>query len=126
MPDAWERYEFASNFIKGKKIIDIACGPGYGTALLSARSGKTTIGLDIEGETVLAATKNYGDITEFKKIDGYHWPIESNSFDVVVSLETFEHVDNPDAFLQEVVRVLKPTGSFSIIKPAYKPSQVRQ
>ena len=116
-PDHWERYEFAANFVEGKKVIDIACGPGYGTALLSKKSGQTTIGLDVDEEVVQTATKNYGHIAKFQKADGYNWPIESNSFDVVVSLETFEHLDNPEAFLQEIFRVLKPTGSLIISTP---------
>ena len=116
-PDHWERYEFAATFVEGKKVIDIACGPGYGTALLSTKSGNITIGLDVDEEVVEGATKNYGHMAEFKKADGYTWPVESSSFDVVVSLETFEHLDNPNAFLEEASRVLKSTGILIISTP---------
>lgn len=116
-PDHWERYEFASNFVVGKKVLDIACGPGYGTALLSKRAGQTALGLDIDQDVVETAIKNYGHLAIFKSADGYNWPVDPNSIDIVVSLETFEHLDDPDAFLKEANRVLKKSGLLIISTP---------
>jgi ubiquinone/menaquinone biosynthesis C-methylase UbiE len=116
-PDHWERYIFASDFIKGDKIVDVACGPAYGTALLSKSSNQRVIGLDVDENTVKISTKNYGTFCDFFHISGYSWPFESNSIDSVVSLETFEHLDDPDSFLTEAHRVLKPGGNLILSTP---------
>lgn len=116
-PDHWERYEFVAQYVDNKKVIDIACGPGYGTALLSRASKSKVIGLDVDKETVEAASFNYGDQSDFKAISGYNWPINYDSIDIVVSLETFEHLDQHDAFLQEAKRVLKKGGLLLLSTP---------
>lgn len=116
-PDHWERYVFASNYIKGDRIIDVACGPAYGTALLSKSSNTRVFGLDVDENTIKISSKNYGEFCEFFHITGYSWPFESNSIDSVVSLETFEHLDDPDSFLNEAHRVLKPGGNLILSTP---------
>lgn len=116
-PDHWERYEFAGKFVYKKKVLDIACGVGYGTALLSRASGNRAIGLDIDGRSVEEAISNYGNQANFKNIHDYQWPIENDSIDVLVSLETFEHLDNTSAFLCEAKRVLKLKGLLILSTP---------
>jgi SAM-dependent methyltransferase len=56
-PDHWESYYFASNYIKGDRIIDVACGPAYGTALLSKLSNTKVLGLDVDENTILIMKK---------------------------------------------------------------------
>ena len=116
-PDHWERYFFAVNFLSGNKIIDIASGPGYGTALLSKHSNTRVVGLDIDEKTIETSKKNYGFLCDFYQINGYDWPFESNQVDCIVSLETFEHLDNPDKFLAEAYRVLKTGGKLILSTP---------
>jgi 2-polyprenyl-3-methyl-5-hydroxy-6-metoxy-1,4-benzoquinol methylase len=115
--DHWERYEFAGQFVANKNVVDVASGPGYGTAYLSEQAGKTVLGLDVDQETVNAATHNYGHKANFKKIEGYNWDIEPNTVDVVVSLETFEHLDQPEAFLLAAKKVLKTNGKLILSTP---------
>jgi ubiquinone/menaquinone biosynthesis C-methylase UbiE len=116
-PDHWERYIFAAKYLKGDRIIDVACGPAYGTALLSISSNTRVIGLDVDENTIKISSKHYGAFCDFFHITGYSWPFESNSIDSVVSLETFEHLDEPDSFLNEVHRVLKPGGNLILSTP---------
>ena len=116
-PDHWERYYFASNYIKGDRIIDVACGPAYGTALLSKLSNTKVVGLDVDENTIQISRKNYGEFCEFFHIKDYSWPFESNSIDSIVSLETYEHLDDPDSFLNEAHRVLKPEGNLILSTP---------
>lgn len=49
--------------------------------------------------------------------DKYSWPVESEDFDVVISGQTLEHVQNTHAWITEVARVLKPGGIVCIIAP---------
>ena len=51
----WEhidRHRFASSFTRGKNILDVACGEGYGSAALLRTGARTVIGIDVARETV--------------------------------------------------------------------------
>ena len=54
------RYNFASKFVNGMKILDIACGTGYGSNILFNSGGTTVYGCDISPEAIEYARKNYG------------------------------------------------------------------
>lgn len=116
-PDHWERYEFVAGFIQGGNVLDVACGPGYGSAYLSRYCNAKVIGLDIDGITVEAANRNYGNECDFIQIVGQTWPLKDGSIDTLVSLETFEHLEDPDSFLKEAKRVLKPNGKLILSTP---------
>ncbi len=49
--------------------------------------------------------------------DGFSWPIADDSADVVLATETLEHVSDPEQFLQEAYRVLRPGGSLLLTVP---------
>ncbi|MDD4478561.1 MAG: class I SAM-dependent methyltransferase [Mesotoga sp.] len=53
--------------------------------------------------------------------DPYDWPIEDNSFDVVISGQCLEHVEYPWRTVEEIARVLKPGGMCCIIAPSNGP-----
>ena len=55
----YQRYRFAAAFVEGKKVLDAACGEGYGSSILSEKAKEVT-GLDISAETVENANKKYG------------------------------------------------------------------
>lgn len=115
-PDHWERYEFARQFIKDKEVADVACGCGYGTGIL-AQSGKKLIGLDIDAETIAWARQFYGDRADFRRVAGIGWPIDYHSVDMVVSLETIEHLADPKEFLAQAMRVLRRDGKLLLSTP---------
>src|SRR6266403_4168752 len=50
----WHRYAFARRFATGKRVLDAACGEGYGTALLS-KVASAVVGVDIDAATVAHA-----------------------------------------------------------------------
>jgi SAM-dependent methyltransferase len=106
-PDHWERYEFAGQLASDKSILDVACGAGYGTALLARLSEKGATGLDKDPEAISWAQKYYGSWARYLLIQQPPWPLQDNSFDLVVSLETIEHIADPKPFLSELRRVLK-------------------
>lgn len=94
------------------KILDSGCGSmPYKEIILSNKKVQSYVGLDIE------TGLNYEDIKPDFFWDGKVMPFEDASFNVVISTEVLEHVLNPDAYLMEVKRVLKPGGLFFFTVP---------
>lgn len=115
----FNRYQFARQFAVGKRVLDAACGVGYGTDIL-ARDAESVAGIDISEESIAYAREIYGGRrTEFRTASIAQLPFDENSFDVVVSFETLEHVDGhtQQDFLHEIARVLTDTGLLIMSTP---------
>jgi GT2 family glycosyltransferase/SAM-dependent methyltransferase len=111
------RYAFARELAGGKDVLDIACGEGYGSALL-AQVARHVIGVDISGETLDHAAAKYGrDNLEFRLGSCAAIPLADRSVDLVVSFETIEHHDQHEAMMAEIKRVLRPEGVIVISSP---------
>lgn len=104
------RYELASQLVKGKTILDVACGDGIGTAFLSTNGAKTVCGGDISADSIWHARKLAGASCSFTVLDACYLPFKEESFDVIVSIETVEHLNDQDKFLAECRRSLKEDG----------------
>lgn len=109
------RYKFAIPFAKGKDVLDIACGEGYGSACLSRLGARSVVGVDIDEETVAHAKIKYG--IEARVGNAESIPANDDEFDLVVSFETIEHVADPAAFLDECARVCRPGGTLVVSTP---------
>lgn len=96
-----ERYKFAARKAKDF-ILDAACGCGYGSSLLH-KVGMVT-GIDLEPEAIEYATKHYPG-PDYRVSDVSRIECEDKSFDWVVSLETIEHLPDPEAALDEFRRL---------------------
>lgn len=114
VPCQKEAYFFAlNNYINdGDRVLDVGCGIGYGMNLLSIKA-KEVYGVDVDKKAVAYCSdqllgKN-PKIKELKDYDGYHLPYEDKFFDVVTCVDVLEHVEDYDAFLDELVRVAKKT-----------------
>ena len=116
----WHRYAFARRFVKNKRVLDAACGEGYGTALLGAVAAGVT-GVDIDMASIDRARATYGESKRIRFIASSctGLPLPSASIDVVVSFETIEHLDSADqlAMLIEFARVLAPDGLLVMSSP---------
>jgi ubiquinone/menaquinone biosynthesis C-methylase UbiE len=111
------RYLFARQFCTGKDVLDVASGEGYGSSLL-AQSARYVHGLDVDQRAVDFAQSHYGASNiEFRRGDARRLPYDDSSFDVVISFETLEHIEEHDAFLKEIKRVLRPLGLFVLSSP---------
>jgi 2-polyprenyl-3-methyl-5-hydroxy-6-metoxy-1,4-benzoquinol methylase len=105
-----ERYQFARSFCAGKRVLDGACGTGYGSAILG-QVAEQVEGVDLGLDAVEYARKNYaGSTVHFSKSLIELTPFEESSFDTVVSFETIEHTLSPRAAVREFVRLLKGDG----------------
>ena len=107
----WHRYHFAAGFVGGRDVLDVACGEGYGSALL-ARAARRVTGADIAPALILHARSRYAGIAnlDFCQADCATLPFPDASFDVVVTFETIEHIAAQEAFLDEIRRVVRPGG----------------
>jgi ubiquinone/menaquinone biosynthesis C-methylase UbiE len=123
-------YEIAKNEISDNVFaLEVGCGEGYGTYLLSKKATKI-IGLDINKDTIAHASMKYeSENCKFKVYDGQIIPYKDNTFDVVISFQVIEHIQNETKYISEIYRVLKKNGIFIIstpnknyrLKPGQKP-----
>ena len=113
----YHRYAFASSLVRGRKVLDAACGEGYGAALL-ARSAASVTGVDISEATVEHARRRYPDPRlEFQSADCLDLPFPDDSFECIVSFETLEHLADHEGLLREFRRVLAPDGFLLLSSP---------
>lgn len=111
------RYLSAQYVVKGRTVLDIASGSGYGTASL-AKTATHVTGVDVSKEAIDYARENYSaENIDYKLGDGRNIPLEDTSVDIVVSFETIEHIEDYRFFMSEVKRVLKPDGLFLLSTP---------
>lgn len=115
----WHRYLWANSFVKNKRVLDIACGEGFGSNFL-AKDAEFVFGADISEETIDHAQKKYHkDNLKFSVMSVDKIELEDNSIDVVVSFETIEHVDysTQEKMIAEFSRILKEDGILCISTP---------
>ena len=111
------RYEFAKGMVASKRVIDLGCGEGYGSHMLSEVAA-SVVGLDISSESIEHAKATYKATNlSFQVGDVTRLPFPEKEFDACVCLEVIEHVENPDDLLREVARILKPDGAFIASTP---------
>ena len=113
----YHRYCLARDLCAGRDVLDVASGEGYGTAILAGVARSIT-GVDIDPVAVRHADASYAHANlRFLQGDVLALPLDEASVDAVVSFETLEHVTNHSGFLNEVKRVLRPSGLFIVSTP---------
>lgn len=107
-----ERYRFAAQHARPGRLLDLACGVGYGTRLLAdeAAGVESALGVDLSQGAVAYARDRYGRPgVEFVASDGLAFA-DPAGFDTIVSLETIEHVPDPAALVAHLAGLLRPGG----------------
>ena len=113
----WHRYALTAPLVRGKRVLDAACGEGYGTSLLATTAASVTA-VDVSSEAIAHAQARYGaSNVRFLAASVTALPMEDASVDAVVSFETIEHLAEQREMLAEFRRVLAPGGILVISSP---------
>lgn len=117
-------YEYSNNLffsdeLNGKNVAEVGCGHGLISILLS-RKCKNLTGYDVDQEAIVYA-KALGqklkiDNIEFRSYNGAFSPNEK-TYDVVISMDVIEHVNDPMEFLKNLYKILRPEGVLIIGTP---------
>ena len=116
-------------------VLEIGCGHGGIACYLALAGAKRVVGIDINRENLTRA-EQFAELTarrfgaeaklavEFLEMDAYNLTFPAESFDLVVSDNSFEHFMQPDRVMQQAFQVLRPGGhlvvpSFSSIYSKY-------
>lgn len=117
-PTHYGRYRFAAGFVHGGRVVDVACGEGYGSDLLSAAGAAQVVGVDRDEAAIRAAVARYRRPgLAFRVADAAATGEADGSADLVVSFETIEHVADAAAFVTEIARILRPGGLCVVSTP---------
>jgi len=111
-----KRYAFADEYVKGKVVLDIPCGMGWGTSLLTGY--RSAYGIDISEEAIREAKRRYPEI-KFEKGNMIKISLKDNFCDVAVCLEGLEHITFSEGqkFMKEIKRVLRNKGLLILSSP---------
>jgi 2-polyprenyl-3-methyl-5-hydroxy-6-metoxy-1,4-benzoquinol methylase len=105
-----QRYRFATQYVQGKRVLDAACGVGYGSRMLLEAGAREVVAVDRSAEALELARRHYAspeirfvcdDCESLRQVTG--------PFDVIVAMECIEHFDAPK-FLQRASALLTETG----------------
>ncbi len=115
-----ERYEFAKKHLLPGRLLDMACGCGYGSYLLATGGGdkiKEVIGMDIAEDAIVYARQRYPHpLIKFVQADIKNLN-DSRGFDTIVSLETIEHLAEPADIIKKYYEKLLPGGKMVVSAP---------
>ena len=109
----YHRYLYALRFVTGKRVLDVGCGDGYGTAFLSLAANEV-LGVDIDEHAVDKARQKYVEFTNarFATNDCVELPVQENPFDVIVCYQTLEQLDGEEQVrcMANMKQMLGPKG----------------
>lgn len=100
-----------------RRVLDVGCGTGYGSAMVAPHVGEVVC-IDSSDEAVARArASNRLDNLEFVAMPATALGFPDNSFDAAYSVQVIEHIDDVETHLAEVLRVLRPGGSYVAATP---------
>ena len=114
----WHRYVFARRLAANRRVLDAACGEGYGSALL-ADVAADVVGVDIDAHSISHARSRYAGKPRlrYERADATHLKFPDCTFDLVVSFETLEHLAAQEQLIAGFSRVLADDGVLVLSSP---------
>lgn len=110
------RYALARELCADKDVLEVACGPGRGLGYLAQKARSVTAG-DLTPVLIDAARAHYGERVKLSVFDAQKLPFADVSFDLVLLYEAFYYLLEPEKFLSETRRVLRPGGKLLLSMP---------
>ena len=104
---AWQRMGIRP----GARVADIGCGTGIWIDRLAEEYQIEGFGIDVSMDSLVSAKQETNSNGQFSLADAYSLPFPNDEFDVVLSLDTLEHVQDHRAFIEELQRVTSPGGT---------------
>ena len=103
----------------GRRVLDFGCGTGYNSYYLAARqSPAEVVGLDISEKCIAHCRQHYGHMnTSYHVRDCLVHDPGLGEFDIIISCEVIEHVEDQERYLDILARYLKPDGTAFITTP---------
>ncbi len=122
----WGAANEASSLWPPASILDVGCGIGGSTLYLAEKFNATATGITLSPVQAKRAkerseSSNLSQLTNFIVADALDMPFADESYDLVWSLESGEHMPNKMKFLQECHRVLKPNGTIIMATWCHRP-----
>ncbi len=118
------RYQMAARLVRpGDRVLDAACGLGYGGHVLRHNSMAQSIrGVDLSATAIAYARENFTDQSESIAYEAGDLPsalatVPDAGIDFIASFETLEHLDDPASLLREFHRILTPGGRVVLSVP---------
>jgi 2-polyprenyl-3-methyl-5-hydroxy-6-metoxy-1,4-benzoquinol methylase len=105
-------YKLARSFVKGKRVLDIGCGEGYGADFL-AESAQDVLGIDYDKDVIdYAREKYHRQNLRFSVLDIKDLPGLAGKFDIICSFQNIEHIKDTGKLLNDITNLLSPKGIF--------------
>jgi SAM-dependent methyltransferase len=109
-------YKYIANKSKGKTVLDLGCGTGYGAEII-AEKARTVHAIDIDLSTIERNIKR-------KKSSKIHYECAditrcslNHTYSVILALQVIEHLTEPDELLKTVVKAMAPNSVFYLTTP---------
>lgn len=113
-----DRYAFAAERFKGLRVLDVACGTGYGARLMRLRGAAAVVGIDDDPQSIDYARRCHAlDANRFEVADAGCLPQSPEPFDAAVSFETIEHLPDDKGLLDGLRRSVRPGGHVIVSTP---------
>lgn len=115
--DHFGRYDFAVPFARGKRVLDIACGSGYGSYLVASAGAAFVQGVDLSQEAIAVARRRFVlDNLQYERSDLLDF-VSDRPFDLIISFETIEHIGDYRMAIAKYRQLLAEDGLLLLSSP---------